>query len=109
MGNKEKSSGDDYLFELATFLATSARGCIDEPHLFGPFRLLDALSRLLDFPKYASCLSEDPFFDQIKKEIDEEAFKMTNFPEMTDIEGFKNFLDELIRKLTSELKKRSLR
>jgi len=47
--------------------------------------------------------------DQIKKEIDEEAFKMTNFPEMTDIEGFKNFLDELIRKLTSELKKRSLR
>jgi len=104
MKNKEKVSGDDYLFELATFLATSARGCIDEPHIYGPFRLVDALSRLLALPKYASCLSEDPFFDQIKEEIDEKKFLVT-----TDVESFKNFLDQLIRKLASELKRRSLR
>lgn len=103
MGSEEKVSGDDYLFEIATFLATSARGCMDEPHLYGPFRLIDALSRLLDLPKYAPCLSEDPFFDQIKKEIDEKKFLV-----ISDVEGFKNFLDHLIRELARELKRRSL-
>lgn len=103
MKDKEKKSGDDYLFELATFLATSARGCIDEPRLYGSFRLLDALSRLLDLPKYASCLSGGPFFDQIKKEIDEKKFLV-----MSNVEGFKDFLDHLVRELAIELKKRSL-
>jgi len=104
MENKEKISGDEYLFELVTFLAASARGCIDEPHLYGPFRLLDALSKLLDLPKYASCLTEDPFFKKIKEEIDEKKFLV-----MTDVEGFKNFIDHLILELTRELKKRSLK
>ena len=104
MKSKEKISGDEYLFELATFLATSARGCVDEPHLYGPFRLLDTLSRLLDLPKYAPCLTEDPFFKKIKEEIDEKKFLVT-----TDVKGFKNFLDDLVRELTGELKKRSLR
>ena len=101
---KEKISGNDYLFEIVTFLATSARGCIDEPHLYGSFRLIDALSRILDLPKYASSLSEDPFFKRIKKEIDEKKFLV-----MYDVEGFKNFLNHLIQELTIEFKKRKLK
>ena len=103
MKDKGKNSGDDYLFEIIIFLATSARNCIDEPHLYGPFRLIDALSRLLDLPKYASCLSRDAFFDQIKKEIDEKKFLV-----MFDAEGFQNFLDHLVRELAIELKRRNI-
>lgn len=103
MESKQKTSGGEYLFEIATFLATSARGCIDEPRLYGPFRLIDALSRLLDLPKYASCLSEDPFFDQIKKEIDEKKVLI-----MSDVEGFQDFLDHLVQEFARELKRRSL-
>ncbi|MGQ9507556.1 MAG: DUF6092 family protein [Candidatus Bathycorpusculaceae bacterium] len=56
-----KSNGNDYLFEIAVFLATSARNCIDEPPLYGPFRLLDALNKIAKLPKHAPCLKEDPF------------------------------------------------
>lgn len=47
---KRKITGDEYLFEILIFLATSARGCVDEPPLYGPFRLIDALSKLIDLP-----------------------------------------------------------
>lgn len=103
MESKQKTSGDEYLFEIAAFLAASARGCIDEPRLYGPFRLIDALSKLLDLPKYASCLSEDSFFDQIKKEINEKKVLI-----MSDVEGFKDFLDHLVQEFARELKRRSL-
>lgn len=38
---------DDH-FKLLAFLITSARGCVDEPVLYGPLRLVDAAARLID-------------------------------------------------------------
>jgi hypothetical protein len=41
---------DRLRFELLTclsYLAVSARGCVDEPKEYGPFRLLDGMSRLI--------------------------------------------------------------
>jgi hypothetical protein len=38
-------------FELLAFLsylAVSARGCVDEPKEYGPFRLLDGMARLIE-------------------------------------------------------------
>jgi hypothetical protein len=96
-----KNTGNEYLFELALFLATSARNCIDEPPLYGPFRLLDALSRMADFPKHASCLNEDAFLSEVKAFIDDEKFLVT-----TDPEGFRKACDELVGKFAKELKKR---
>ena len=43
---------------------------------YGPFRLIDALSKLIDLPKYAPCLREDIFLDGIKAEIDEKFLVM---------------------------------
>ncbi|MGC8718321.1 MAG: DUF6092 family protein, partial [bacterium] len=34
-------------FKLLSFLITSARGCVDEPALYGPLRLVDAAARLI--------------------------------------------------------------
>jgi len=103
MGEEKKVTGDEYLFEIAVFLATSARGCLDEPPSYGPFRLIDALSRLVDLPKYAPCLSDDAFLRNIKAEVDKKKFLV-----MFDPEGFKNFLDELVHQFARELKKRTL-
>jgi len=100
---EKKPTGNDYLFEIATFLATSAQGCLGEPPLYGPFRLLDALSKLADFPEYATGLSPDPFLKKIKAVVDEKKFLV-----MYDVDGFKRAIDEIVEKFAKELKKRYL-
>jgi len=102
MGWERKVTGDEYFFEILVFLATSARGCVDEPRLYGPFRLIDALSRLIDLPKYAPCLKEDAFLKRVKAEIDEKKFSV-----MFDPDEFKEFLDGIVRQFAKELKKRT--
>ncbi|MEM1586991.1 MAG: DUF6092 family protein [Candidatus Bathyarchaeia archaeon] len=97
------SSGNDYLFEIAVFLAVSARNCIDEPPLYGPFRLLDALSKIIDLPKYAPCLKEDQFLREIKAIVNEKKFLVLYNPE-----EFKKSLDEIVKMFARELKKRYL-
>jgi len=98
-----KPSGDDYLFEIAVFLATSALNCIDEPPLYGPFRLLDALSKVADLPKYAPCLKEDPFLQKIKAIVDEKKFLV-----MYSAEEFRKAIDEIVKMFAEELKRRYL-
>ena len=97
-----KNTGNEYLFELALFLATSARNCIDEPPLYGPFRLLDALSRLADFPEHEKSLNIDPFLKEAKAFVDEKKFLVT-----TDVEGFTQAADKLVERFAKELKRRS--
>ena len=36
------------LLELLTFLGSSARGTIDEPKLYGPLRLVEAIQRVIN-------------------------------------------------------------
>lgn len=98
----DKLTGDDYLLELVAFLATSARGCLDEPPSYGPFRLIDALSRLTDLPKYAICLKDDEFLHKIKADIDEKKFSV-----MTNIEEFRIMLDSIVSQVTKQLKARA--
>jgi hypothetical protein len=100
---EKKPTGNDYLFEIALFLATSAQGCLNEPPLYGPFRLLDALSKLADFPDYATELNPDPFLKEIKAIVDEKKFLV-----MDDVEGFKKAIEEIIEKFSKEIKKRYL-
>jgi len=101
---EKKPTGNDYLFEVAVFLATSARGCIDEPPLYGPFRLLDALSKLAVFPEYARGLDPDTFLKEIKAIVDEKKFLV-----MYDVDGFKRAIDEIVEKFAKELQKRYLK
>jgi hypothetical protein len=97
-----RNTANEYLFELALFLATSARNCIDEPPLYGPFRLLDALSRLANFPEHDENLKEDLFLKEVKTFVDEKKFLVTS-----DVEGFKRAADELVERFARELKRRS--
>ena len=99
----KRLTGSDYFFEIAVFLATSAQGCLNEPPLYGPFRLLDALSKLAELPDYVTGLAPDPFLKEIKGIIDERKLLV-----MYDVKGFKKAIDEIVEKFARELKARYL-
>ena len=100
---KDKT-GDEYFYELITYLATSAKGCLDEPKSYGIIRLIETLNRLLSLPDYAPCLKKDPFLKKIQSEIDNNKFMRSSNPK-----AFTRFLDDLILKLAKEAKKRRLK
>lgn len=58
------------LFNLITFMITSASGLYEEPPDYGSFRLLDAAGRLLSIMESAGW--NTPFLQQLKTQIDEE-------------------------------------
>ena len=93
---------EDDVFELLAFLATSARLCVDEPKLYGTFRLVDGASRLLGFVLKSDQMEDRQSLQQLKDEIDEKKFLLT-----TDQEEYLNFLDDLTRKVARELKERA--
>ena len=93
---------EDDVFELLAFLATSARLCVDEPKLYGTFRLVDGASRLLGFVLKSDQSEDKQFLQQLKDEIDEKKLLLT-----TDQKAYLNFLDDLTRKVARELKERA--
>jgi hypothetical protein len=93
---------EDDVFELLAFLATSARLCVDEPKLYGTFRLVDGASRLLGFVLKSDQMEDRQSLQQLKDEIDEKKLLLT-----TDQEAYFNFLDDLTRKVARELKERA--
>ncbi|ASA78108.1 DUF6092 family protein [Thermococcus sp. 5-4] len=82
----------DKHFQLLAFLITSARGCIDEPKLYGPLRLLDAASRLIEIMEDEGKAGEEVLR---LRELVEEAIDVL----MYDQEEFVRLTDELSREL----------
>ena len=95
-------SPEDHIFELSLYLLTSARGCVGEPHIYGPLRLMEAISRLVDLYSTTNSLRPDPFLQMAKKEIDENKYQV-----MASEDDFIAFMDKLIIEFTDELKRRS--
>lgn len=96
------SESDQFVFELATYLLASARGCIDEPKLYGPLRLIDAISRLVMIHEKAECIHRDDFLLAAKERIDKKGLLV-----MVSEDEFTQFLDGLITDFATELKRRS--
>lgn len=91
----------DEVFGLATYLLASARGCVDEPKLYGPLRLVEAISRLVALTE-SSDFAKDEFLIQAKEKIDANKHLV-----LESDEEFTKFLDDLLREFTQELKKRN--
>jgi hypothetical protein len=88
---------DDRLFEHVLYLVASARDCLDEPVLYAPQRMLEAISRLVEsFP-------DDQFLRDAKVQIDGNKAGFIDDPE-----GFKRWLDDLLRHFAAETKRRTL-
>ncbi|MDI6894713.1 MAG: DUF6092 family protein [Bacillota bacterium] len=97
-GNEEKARG--LLFRYLCYLASSAAGLVDEPRLYGPFRLVDAAERLIDIMSELGW--SDPFLNELHDFIAREKDGV-----MTDEEGFVAFLNQVVDRLATELPARS--
>jgi hypothetical protein len=88
---------DPAAFRLATFLVTAARDVIDEPAIYGPFRMVDAVDRLI------AGSFDDDFLTEIQPELEREKLKV-----MSDRDAFVAWLDELAAKFALEAKRRNM-
>jgi len=102
---RREKSGDEYLFEIGAFLISSAKGCLWEPKLYGPLRLLTAFSKIALLPDYAPCLKRDEFLLNLREEIEERIIPLVS----SDPEKFEQFIKDLSLKLAKEIKKRKIK
>jgi hypothetical protein len=101
MGESMVVSEDD-VYELLSFLATSAHLCVHEPRYYGTFRLIDAASRLIGFMLAGGQVQDDRFLRELKEDIDVRKFLM-----MTDQETYFQLLEDVTRKMAAEMKRRA--
>jgi len=85
-------------FELLSFLIVSARNCVEEPKLYGPFRLIDGASKLIEILEGEALADE--FLLKLRKKIEEEKYSV-----MSNKDGFIKFLNDLTLSFADELKK----
>lgn len=88
------------LLKLFCYLIASARGCIEEPKIYGPFRLIDSVERLITLLEDQGLA--DDFLKREKTKIGEKKYLL-----MEDEKGFTKFLDELVIDFTRKLKERT--
>ena len=94
------SEGD--LYEVLSFLVSSAHLCVVEPELYGTFRLIDAACRLIGFALESGQLEDDQFLRKFKEDADKRKFLL-----VTDEEAYFKFLEEATRKMAKEMKRRA--
>jgi nitroreductase len=98
---KEMETPEEYIFELVLFLLTAARGCVTEPHRYGPLRLIDAASRVIDIFSKTNSLEPDEFLVEARKKIDDNKHAV-----VASEEKMLEFLEGLIGGFADELRRR---
>lgn len=85
------------IFELICYMLVSARNLDQETKMYGPFRLVDAASKLIEILEKNGIYDE--FLSQVRTMIEDNKYKV-----MTDKEEFVSFLDDLVLKMVAKLK-----
>lgn len=86
------------MHKLLCYMAASARGLVNEPKMYGPFRLVDAATRLIEIMERMRVAGE--FLLAVKERID--AFK---YSVMEDEDAFVRGVDEVVTELALGLKR----
>ena len=89
-------------YELLSFMVTSAHLSVEEPDLYGSFRLIDGACRLIDFALESGQLLDEEFVREFRDYADVRKHWM-----MTDEPGYLGFLEEATGKLARELKRQA--
>jgi hypothetical protein len=95
----DKNKLDREMLEFMGYLVTSARGLVDEPALYGPFRLLEGVSKLCAILDQAG-IGDQVFIASLQKKIDEGKFSL-----MTDPDAFIALMDDVVLDVTKQLVK----
>jgi len=77
------------IFDLIGYMVTSGRNLLDETPLYGPFRLVDAASRLIEL--LADEGVKSPRLSAIQKHIDAGKYSV-----MVDAQKFQDYLDAVV-------------
>lgn len=93
---------EENLYELLAFLVSSAYLCVNEPKLYGTFRLIDAACRLIDFTLEGGQLEDEQFLRAFKEDADARKLLL-----MTDEGAYVKFLEEATRKTAKEMVRRA--
>lgn len=80
---------EERVFELVGYMVTSGRNLLTETPLYGPFRLVDAASRLISILEGEGIGSDR--LQAMRTEIDAGKYSV-----MSDVEEFESFLDSLV-------------
>lgn len=83
-------------FELVGYMVTSARNLLEETPLYGPFRLVDAASRLITILEVAGLA--DQRLLSIREQIDASKYSV-----MDDPAEFRAFLNGLVDTLVNHM------
>lgn len=84
--------------ELFCFMTSSARGCVDEPTIYGPLRLLESIERIISIISNQGI--NDAFLIAEKEKIEDNKLVV-----MENESAFLELLDELVLDFTKELKR----
>jgi len=95
---------EENLYELLSFMVSSAHLCVVEPRLYGTFRLIDAACRLIGFALGSGQLEDDQFLREFKEDADQRKFLL-----VTDEEAYFEFLEDATRRMAKEMKRRGRR
>ena len=87
--------------QLLAYLTTSAEISLVEPDLYGPFRLIDACSKLAGHVLQHNPGDSQNFWDEIKAEIDVKKLWL-----MSDRVNFREFIKQMPAKVAQELVRR---
>ena len=93
---------EEGLFEVLAFLFSSAHILVNEPHLYGTFRLIDGASRLMGFALESGQLEDQEFLRQLKEDVDQKKFLV-----MTDEDTYFKLLEDSTRAIAREMKRRA--
>jgi len=85
------------IFELICYMLISARNLDQETKMYGPFRLVDATSKLIEI------LEKNGIYDELLSQV-RTMIEANKYKVMIDKEEFVAFLDDLALKIVAKLK-----
>jgi hypothetical protein len=94
----DKTALEGQFFELVSYMTVSARNLIEEPARYGPFRLVDSVSRLVDILEAHGLSSERLYGLQAKIEGGK-------YSAMGPEKEYEAFLEGLVSYLVGEIGK----
>lgn len=92
----------DKLFELVAYFISCARLALDEPVIYGSFRLVEGVVRLTDAAEALDLELDDQILTA-RESIEREKLRMID-----DHEGYRRWLDELLAEIAGEAARRNL-
>ena len=93
---------ENRLFELVAYLVSCSRLSLDEPPVYGSFRLIEAVGRLVDTAD-ALDIPVDPEIRHAREQIEANKLLMID-----DHDGYRAWLDGLLAESAAEAARRNL-